>query len=327
MIPIQAQTDELAGVLGLPVDRAFKLEYVAPLEEARNRSVVFLNKVPSAEQLRKLLGLIDCLFFVEKGLAISGLGDRSVRVEVERPRLSMARVLVWIEANGRIKEGTFQRHIAPSARISPLAYVADQVHIGDGVEIGPFCTIGPGVEIGAGSIIKTGAKLVRNVRVGTNCLIRENSVLGGNGFGIEKDEYGRNLRIPHLGGVILGDEVEIGALNSVCSGTLSPTVVQDRVKTDDHVHIAHNLWVGKDSIITAGVIFSGSVRCEGSVWIGPNSSIIQGAKLGEGAFVGIGAVVTKSVEKQLTVAGNPAKAILELKKINAVIAELIRKAP
>ena len=106
--------------------------------------------------------------------------------------------------------------------------------------------------------------------------------------------------------MVIQDNVEIGALNTVAGGTIHPTVVEVDVKTDDHVHIAHNCRIGPRTIITACAELSGSVRIGADCWIGPNASIRDGISVGDGAFVGIGSNVIAPVLPRAIVYGNPA---------------------
>jgi UDP-3-O-[3-hydroxymyristoyl] glucosamine N-acyltransferase len=113
--------------------------------------------------------------------------------------------------------------------------------------------------------------------------------------------------MPHVAGVYIGDHVVIGALNTVASGTIHPTVVEDYVKTDDHVHIAHNCHIGARTLITACAELSGSVVVGPDCWIGPNASVRDGVDIGAKAFVGIAANVVGPVSAGETVMGNPAR--------------------
>ena len=101
----------------------------------------------------------------------------------------------------------------------------------------------------------------------------------------------------------------LGALNTVARGTLEDTVIFDNVKTDDHVHIAHNVVIGANTMIAACAEISGSVRIGKGVWIGANASIINQIEIDDYALVGIGAIVTKSVASGKVVAGNPARVL------------------
>lgn len=160
-------------------------------------------------------------------------------------------------------------YISENAFIHSSAYIYDGVYISDGVEVG------------------------------------SNTSIGNPGFGFGRLD-GEAYRLVHTGGVVIEKDTKIGSNSTVVSGTFKPTVLGRGVLIDDHVHVAHNCYVGDYSTLTAGAIMSGSVTLEEQNWLGPNSCIVNGTKLGQGTFVGIGAVVTKSFENG-TVAGNPAK--------------------
>jgi UDP-3-O-[3-hydroxymyristoyl] glucosamine N-acyltransferase len=113
--------------------------------------------------------------------------------------------------------------------------------------------------------------------------------------------------MPHVGGVRIGEFVDIGANCSVDQGTFSPTVIEDFVKIDNGVHIAHNVQIGTRTLITAHAEISGSVQIGCDVWIGPNASLRDRIKVGNGALIGIGSVVTKDVNEKTVVYGSPAK--------------------
>lgn len=144
-------------------------------------------------------------------------------------------------------------------------------------------------------------------------MILSHSVIGEDGFGVETDDAGNLFNIPHIGGVEIGANVQIGSLNSIASGTIQPTVIADYTKTDNLVHIAHNVHIGKNCQITACAEISGSVIIGDRVWLAPNASVMQKITIGDGALVGLGAAVTKSVAPNNVVAGNPAKFIRTLK--------------
>ena len=125
--------------------------------------------------------------------------------------------------------------------------------------------------------------------------------------GFERDRRNRPIRMVHLGGVLIGDHVEVGALTTVVQGALADTVIEDYVKINDHVHVAHNCRIGEGTIIGGGAYLSGSIRVGRCCWIAPNCSIRQKLTIGEEAIVGIGAVVVSDVEPRSTVYGNPAR--------------------
>lgn len=127
-------------------------------------------------------------------------------------------------------------------------------------------------------------------------------VIGGEGFGFYKGQ-----RVPHIGGVTIGQDVEIGSGTCIDRGTLGDTIIGDRTKIDNLVHLAHNCVIGKDCMIVAHATICGSVIIEDGVWVGAGATILQKLRIGKGAVIGAGAVVTKDVPAGATVVGNPAR--------------------
>lgn len=161
--------------------------------------------------------------------------------------------------------------------------------------------------IGEGTEIEPGVTFLGKVRIGRNCRIREGTVIGSKGFSWGFDEDGTPTEIVHIGGVTIGDNVEIGALNAIARGTVNDTVIGNFVKTDNLCHIAHNCSIGDNTILTVGVLLSGSVKIGKNCWIGPNTCVKNKLKIGDSVLVGIGSVVINDVEDGTVVAGNPAK--------------------
>ena len=195
--------------------------------------------------------------------------------------------------------------IESSAMISNNAKIGQNVYIGYNVIIEDY------VEVGSNTVLLHNVVISEGCKIGSNCLVKSGSIIGQRGFGFERDLEGVPVSFPHYGKVIIGNNVEIGALNTIASGTLSDTIIGDFVKTDDHVHIAHNVKIGSGTFIAASAEISGSVIIGKEVWIGPNSAVIDKAIIEDHAFVGIGAVVTRDVQKQARVAGNPAKLLVQ----------------
>ena len=145
--------------------------------------------------------------------------------------------------------------------------------------IGEYSVIGNNVVIGDGTEIRHHVVIGANTVIGKDCLIKSNTVIGEEGFGFERDKQGLPTRIPHLGRVIIGHSVELGALNTVMKGTIDDTIIEDHVKTDDHVHIGHNVRIGRGCLITACSEISGSVEIGEMTWLGPNCSVMNGISI------------------------------------------------
>jgi UDP-3-O-[3-hydroxymyristoyl] glucosamine N-acyltransferase len=210
-------------------------------------------------------------------------------IATAQPRLAFVKALAWLD------------HEAGFARPDGEPEIHPSVGMGSGV------SIGRGVTIGEGSVLGHNIRIADGVRIGKNCRIKSGSVIGEDGFGFEPDTDGTPLRMIHLGGVVIGDRVEIGSLNTVCQGTLGPTIVEDDVKTDDHVHIAHNCQIKRRTIITAGVVVAGGVTVGEAAWIACNATILNGLTIGDRAFIGLGAVVIRDIPPRTTVVGNPGR--------------------
>jgi len=145
------------------------------------------------------------------------------------------------------------------------------------------------------------------VEIGNNVTIHENCTIGTEGFGFVKNEDGIWLHIPHVGKVIIGDDVEIFAGTNIDRGTVDPTRIGNGTKIDHHCHIGHNVQIGENCIITAKVVIGGSTKIGNNVWIGPNSTILNKITIGNDVYIGAQTNVIKSVEEGVVVVGNPAR--------------------
>ncbi len=185
--------------------------------------------------------------------------------------------------------------------------VGENVKIGENVLIEPFVLIDHDCVIGDNTIIKTGAKIRQNVIIGDSVVIGENAVIGCQGLGLEIDENGEKIRIPHIGGVIIGSRSEIGAHDSIVSGTMEPTIIEENCFLDDFDHIAHNCHIGKHTTITGCCSIAGSTVIGEYGYVGSNSTLLNGITLGKNCFVGQAASVQRSFGDDVSLVGSPAR--------------------
>lgn len=190
--------------------------------------------------------------------------------------------------------------VHPTAVIDPSAQLA-----GD-VGVGPLATIAEDVEIGSGSNIGAGVHIYRGVRIGAGVNVGAGTVIGSDGFGYERTDEGW-VKLPHLGTVIIGDEVEIGTNTCIDRGTFSDTTIEHGAKIDNLVHIAHNVRVGPNAMVIANTMVGGSTSIGAFTWIAPSTSLMNGITIGDNAMTGLGAVVLRDVPDGVTVIGVPAK--------------------
>lgn len=281
------KASELASALKLDwygVD--LKIESVCTLDSISSGALCFSKKIIETT-------------FKKQTILLSPPGTKAgvgSVIATNNPRLDFARALVLLD------------------KLAGFRKWQEEPRLGQSVFISQTAVIGKGVVIGARSFVGHNVVINDGVHIGEDCIIKSNTVIGEPGFGFERDELGRPIRLLHLGNVVIGNRVELGSLNSVCRGTIENTIIEDDVKTDDQVHIGHNCIIRCGSLIAACAEISGGVDVGEHTWIGPNSSIIQKVKIGNKSFIGIASNVTKSVKNETTVAGNPARQLM-IKKL------------
>jgi len=198
--------------------------------------------------------------------------------------------------------------------IHPTAVVGKNCKIGKKVYIGPNVSIDDDVEIGNGTKVHSGVQIHDRVKIGKNVILKSGCVIGTDGFGFERNEKGALERFPHVGGVVIEDDVEVGANTCVDRGTLSDTIIGKGTKIDNLVHVAHNVVIGKHCVIVALAMIGGGTKILDGAWVAPTACIRDGITIGKQSLVGMGAVVTKNVDDGDVVIGVPAKSIKEAKK-------------
>ena len=147
--------------------------------------------------------------------------------------------------------------VAPSASVGPLAVIEDGADIGERVVVGPGCVVQRGAVIGADSWLVSRVSLYPGVRIGRRCIVHAGAVLGADGFGFASDA-GSWVKVPQLGGVQVGDDVEIGANTTIDRGAIEDTVVEHGVKLDNQIQVGHNVSIGAHTAVAGCVGISGS---------------------------------------------------------------------
>ena len=242
------------------------------------------NKQEAAESSKAKVLLVDSSVLPIEGKTL---------IVVKNPKVALAEI------------GNFFFVEKPIAGIHPTSVIDSEARIGQNVTIGPFCVIGKAI-IGDNCVIDSNVRIYDSVVMGHDCVIKAGAVLGGAGFGYERDEDGNKFRFPQIGQLIMGDYVEVGANTCIDRGALADTIIGDYTKINNLCHIAHNNKIGKNVTITGCVNVSGSNVIDDNVWIAPNVSVKGWVHIGEEAVVGMGAVVVKDIPAHETWVGNPA---------------------
>lgn len=259
-------------------------------------------------------------------------GDNRAFIKVTNADIAMSLVLDLFEQ----PHPAFSVSIHPTATIDPTATLGNGVRIGAGCYIGPNVTIGdhatiyPNVTIldettiGNSTVIWSGAVIRERCIIGSNCILHPNCTIGADGFGFRPCPERGLVKITHIGNVVIGNGVEIGANTCIDRGKFSSTSIGDGCKIDNLVQIGHNSKMGKFCIMAGNSGLAGTVTLGNGVMIGGSASIKDHTTIGDRAIVGAGSGVTGDVEAGKTVLGYPAVDARDALKQWAILKRLVR---
>lgn len=223
---------------------------------------------------------------------------------LQNPRLAFIQIMTaFVNNNAAVEE------------ISAKAVIDENATIGKNCLVHPFATIGKNCIIGDNCIIGKRVS-IENCVIGNNCKIQCGTVIGEDGFAYERLPSEELEHFPHLGKVIIEDDVHIYANCCIARGSMTNTVIGEGTKIDSLVHIAHNVKIGKQCELTAGTVIGGSTTVGNSTWTGLNSTLKDNINVGNNVIVGAGAMVISNVSDMDVVAGVPAKSIKNKIKTN-----------
>lgn len=274
-----------------------EIDHVAPLHRAGPRAVAFV-----ANQR-----YLDDLTRTNAGIVIlspqDAVGYTGNALAVDNPHLCFAKVAQLLHPPQTEAAG-----IAPTAQIAPDAIVATSATvaafasiesgavIGEQVVIGSGCRIGRNAEIGEGTRLLANAVVAYDCRLGRRCLVQAGAIIGTDGFGFARDGE-RWQKVPQLGRVVIGDDVEVGANTTIDRGALDDTVIGNGVKLDNQVHIAHNVRIGDHTAIAACVGIAGSTVIGARCTFGGHIGIIDHLTIVDDVHVTAGSLVTSSIAR------------------------------
>ncbi len=313
---------ELAAFLGGTVvgDADVLIDDIKGLAEAGGSDITFAVD-PYTEYIPQVhAGAV----MVEKEVPAGG----NTLIIVDNPRLAFSKLLVLFHPRQSIERGIHptavidgSAKIGEGAAVMAYAVIGKNVVVGDGCVVYPHVFIGDNVSIGRETMIFPGAVIHENCVLGERNVVRAHAVIGGEGFGFATKD-GKHTRIPQIGNVVIGDDVEIGSCTCIDNATLGATKVASGTKIDNLVHLGHNVEIGEDCFIIAQtgiagstkvghhVIFAGQTGCTGHVTIGDNA--VFGGKSG----------ITGNMEGNKVYAGFPVRPHMEWNRTQAYIKRL-----
>ena len=270
---------------------------VAPLERAGADQIAFISQ---AKYLRQLQGS-------RAGAVILAPEARDAtslpRILSPNPYLYFARVSALLNPPPPVIPGVHPRaSVAASARVDASAQIQSGAVLGENASIGPRSVIGPNAVIGDDTVVGEDCRLYANVTVYHNCrigdrvILHSGCVIGSDGFGLAPDQ-GKWEKIPQIGRVILGDDVEVGAGTTIDRGALDDTVIEEGVKLDNLIQVAHNVTIGAHTAIAACTGIAGSAKIGRHCTIGGAAMIFGHIEIADGTRISTNTLITKSLAK------------------------------
>ena len=232
------------------------------------------NDDKDLEAIRKSrAGILLCSLGLKAKLA--GIQTSSTIILSKTPKYDFARILQKF-------------FVSETPSVSPFAHIASNVTLGTGVDIHPNVTV------------------YDNVQIGNNVIVRANAVLGAEGLDYGVNDEGELERVPHLSGLRIGDNVDIGSNTTIQKGILRPTVIGSGSKIGPNCNIGHEVVIGRNCIVTGMTIVAGATEIGDNTFIAPHSTIKNSIRIGKNVFVGIGSLVMNNVPDNSTIVGRPA---------------------
>ena len=320
---------EIAGIVGGRIvgNPEVDISGAAPVKDAQQGDITFITDKKN----------LQYVFETNASAIISKeeiKGVTACLLIVDNPYLAFAKTLELFYKKpfkplGVSKEAIIGRDVNFGGDVSiyPMVYISDNVSVGNRVTIFPFVFIGDNVSIGDDSTIYSSVTVRENVKIGKRVIIHSGAVIGSDGFGYVQ-EQGKHHKIPQVGGVIIEDEVEVGANVTIDRATLGNTIIGNGTKIDNLAQIAHNVKIGKNCIIIAQVGISGSTELGNSVILGGQVGVADHKKIGDGVMVGAQSGIGCDIPDGQMFSGSPAiphKTWLRAQSIYAKLPELARR--
>jgi UDP-3-O-[3-hydroxymyristoyl] glucosamine N-acyltransferase len=304
-------------------DGEIDIQAVAGIEQARAGDLTFFVNPRYAAQLRATRA--SAVILGERAEAPAGVA----MLRTANPYFAFARAVELFAPPSAAVPGIHRlADVAPTATIAPDASIAAFVSVGDGTRIGartivyPHVTIGPGVSVGDDCVIHARVSLRERVTVGHRVVIQDGAVIGSDGFGFARRADGTYHKIPQIGGVVVEDEVEIGANTTIDRPAVGETRIGAGTKIDNLVQIAHGVTVGRDVLLVAQVGISGSTIIEDRVTLAGQVGVAGHLTLGKGMIASAQTGIPSSVDAGAFVSGYPAIKNRDWLKASAVFRRL-----
>ncbi len=301
-------------IVGNPDVEVSKL---SKIEEGKEGSLTFLSNPKYNSYLyttQASVTIVNKDFELEKEVS-------TTLIKVENAYKAFSKLLEFYNQVKNNKEGREQPHfisdtavIGEGEYIGAFSYIGNNVQIGSNVKIYPNTYIGDNVTIGDDCTIFAGVKIYSETEIGNNCIIHSGTIIGSDGFGFAPNEKGEFNKVPQTGNVIIEDNVDIGAGATIDRATLGSTIIRKGVKLDNQIQIAHNVEIGKNTVIAAQTGIAGSTKVGENCMIGGQVGISGHLNLGNNLKIQAQSGISKSLKDNEVVQGSPAFGYSEFNK-------------
>lgn len=305
------KANQIAEILGGDIigDENVEVYKLSKIEEGDSGSLTFLSN-PKYEQY--IYSTKASIIIVDKGFSPREDIETTL-ILVDDARLSFSKLLEYYSQVKLNKSGIESpSHISESATIGEniylgaFSYIGNDTKIGENVKIYPNVYVGDNVVLGDNSTLFSGVKIYSETNIGDNCVIHSNSVIGSDGFGFVPNEDGNYDKIPQIGNVVIEDDVEIGAGATIDRATLGSTIIKKGVKLDNQIHVAHNVEIGKNTVIAAQTGIAGSTKLGKNGMIGGQVGIAGHMNIGDNVRIQAQSGIGKKIDDNEVVQGSPA---------------------
>jgi len=294
---------ELVDSLGgqLMGDPDILIAGIAPLDAAKASDITFLSNIKLRAQAAQTGA--GALILSANHHAEIAASYRGVCVITDNPYAYYARVAQYfvLQNASPVVPGVHPSAVIDAgARIAASAVIGPHVTVGAGADIGAHCVIGagcvvgPDTRIGDGCVLHPHVTFLSGCRIGARGIIQSGAVIGGDGFGFANDK-GRWIKIPQTGKVYIGDDVEIGANTTIDRGALGDTVIEDGVKLDNQIHIAHNCVIGAHTAMAGCVGVAGSAKIGRHCTFGGAAMVLGHLQIADHVHISSGSMVSRSI--------------------------------
>lgn len=310
------------------------VNHVAKIEEAKENDLAFLANMKYESHLYvSKAGVV----LIPKDYTLKDKVNATL-IRVEDPYNAFAMILQEYEKVVRPKaqvsiHPTAYIHesveVPASAHIGAFVVIEEGVKLGEGVAIQAHCVLSRNVSVGEGTVLYSNVNIYDGCKIGDYCIIHSGAVIGSDGFGFSPNEDGSYMKVPQLGAVKIGNYVEIGANTTIDRATMGFTIVEDHCKIDNLVQLAHNVKIGRGTVIAAQTGISGSTEIGQYCMIGGQVGIVGHIKIADQTKINAQSGVSKSVrQKNTALNGTPAdeyRATLKSQVIFRQLPELVKR--